>query len=88
MFIIYIFFFLNIPFLPSPYIIVKNGVPAVTEKHIEELSMGIRPFHKFLEEGLIEYLDVNEENDCYIAVYEKDIEMYVYILSLLLYIFY
>lgn len=37
--------------------------------------MGIRSFDKFLEEGLIEYLDVNEENDSLIAVYEKDIEM-------------
>lgn len=54
---------------------MKDGVPVVTDRHMEELSMGIRPFHKFLEEGLIEYLDVNEENDGYIAVYEKDVEM-------------
>src|SRR3977135_259701 len=31
-------------------------------------------FGDFLSGGLIEYLDVNEENDTYIAMYEKDIE--------------
>ena len=30
-----------------------------------------RTFTDFIREGLIEYLDVNEENDSYIALYEK-----------------
>lgn len=29
-----------------------------------------RTFEDFLHEGLVEYLDVNEENDCQIALYE------------------
>lgn len=29
-------------------------------------------FDSFLHKGLIEYLDVNEENDSYIALYESD----------------
>ena len=32
-----------------------------------------RCFEDFLHEGLVEYLDVNEENDCSIALYEKEI---------------
>lgn len=32
-----------------------------------------RTFEDFLKTGLIEYLDVNEESDAQIAVYEKDI---------------
>lgn len=32
-----------------------------------------RSFEDFLREGLVEYLDVNEENDCMIALYEADI---------------
>jgi DNA-directed RNA polymerase III subunit RPC2 len=32
-------------------------------------------FDDFLSKGLVEYLDVNEENDCSIAMYEKDIDM-------------
>lgn len=32
-----------------------------------------RSFDDFLKEGLVEYLDVNEENDCMIALYESQI---------------
>ena len=32
-----------------------------------------RSFEDFLREGLVEYLDVNEENDCNIALYESHI---------------
>jgi DNA-directed RNA polymerase III subunit RPC2 len=31
-------------------------------------------FDDFLKGGLVEYLDVNEENDCTIAMYESEIE--------------
>lgn len=61
--------------LCRPYIIVKNGYPLVNDKHILELEKGIRGFEDFLQNGLIEFLDVNEENDSYIACYEKDIIM-------------
>ncbi|KAF3854660.1 hypothetical protein F7725_022715 [Dissostichus mawsoni] len=49
---------------------VKRGQPMVKNKHIEDLSQGYRTFEDFLHEGLVEYLDVNEENDCQIALYE------------------
>lgn len=56
-----------------PLIIVENGRTKVTDQHISELSAGYRTFEDFLKEGLIEFLDVNEENNCFIALYEKDI---------------
>ena len=59
-----------------PYIIVSKGRPLVTSKHIEELTQGFRSFEDFLKEGLVEYLDVNEENDCMIALYESEITRY------------
>jgi DNA-directed RNA polymerase III subunit RPC2 len=31
-------------------------------------------FDDFLKDGLVEYLDVNEENDCTIAMYERNID--------------
>ncbi len=37
------------------------------------LKQGQLTFDDFLRKGLVEYLDVNEENDSYIALYEKDI---------------
>ncbi|KAJ8920655.1 hypothetical protein NQ315_004794 [Exocentrus adspersus] len=59
--------------LCRPYIVVENGQPLVTEKHMFELEKGVRGFEDFLHDGLIEFLDVNEENDSFIACYEKDI---------------
>jgi len=38
------------------------------------LKRGEATFDWFLHEGLVEYLDVNEENDSYIALYESTIE--------------
>lgn len=37
------------------------------------LKKGTVTFDDFLRKGLVEYLDVNEENDTYIALYESDI---------------
>jgi DNA-directed RNA polymerase III subunit RPC2 len=37
------------------------------------MSEGKMAFDDFLEQGLVEYLDVNEENDSNIALYEKEI---------------
>ncbi|XP_031570048.1 DNA-directed RNA polymerase III subunit RPC2-like isoform X2 [Actinia tenebrosa] len=56
-----------------PYIIVDKGQPRVTDKHIKELNQGFRSFDDFLHEGLVEYLDVNEENDSEIALSEKHV---------------
>eukprot|EP00158_Paraphelidium_tribonemae_P008768 Partr_v1_DN28677_c2_g1_i2_m50475 putative dna-directed RNA polymerase len=58
-----------------PLIIVDTitGVPRVTQAHLTELAQGKRVFQDFLKDGLIEYLDVNEENDSFIAIYEADI---------------
>lgn len=58
-----------------PYIIVDKSKPLVTQRHIQELTQGLRGFEDFLKEGLVEYLDVNEENDSNIAMYEKEIEL-------------
>ena len=47
----------------------------VREQHMEELMQGYRTFEDFLHDGLVEYLDVNEENDSNIAVYEHNISV-------------
>lgn len=60
--------------LCRPYIIVDKGKPLVKQHHINELILGVRNFQDFLNEGLIEYLDVNEENDSHIALSESYID--------------
>ncbi|SJX66214.1 probable DNA-directed RNA polymerase III, 130 KD subunit [Sporisorium reilianum f. sp. reilianum] len=59
-----------------PLIIVDavTGQPRVTESHMRQLKSGARRFDDFLSNGLIEYVDVNEENDANIAMYEREIK--------------
>ncbi|KAI1388297.1 beta and beta-prime subunits of DNA dependent RNA-polymerase [Hypoxylon trugodes] len=56
-----------------PYIIVKNGEAKIKESHLRMLQAGNATFDDFLKQGIVEYLDVNEENDTLVALYEKDI---------------
>lgn len=56
-----------------PLIIVEDGKPLVKAHHLAALLKGEMSFDDFLHEGLVEYVDCNEENDSYIALYEQDI---------------
>ena len=43
----------------------------MTQPHIDALKRGDMHFNDFLSMGLIEYLDVNEENNALVALYES-----------------
>ncbi|KAL5712792.1 DNA-directed RNA polymerase [Ranunculus cassubicifolius] len=53
-----------------PLVIADKGVSRIKEHHMQELRDGLRTFNDFLHEGLLEYLDVNEQNNALIAMYE------------------
>ena len=56
-----------------PLIIVEKGKSKVTARSLQALRKGKIGFDDFLSRGLVEYLDVNEEDDSNIAMYETDI---------------
>ena len=56
-----------------PLIVVENMRPRLEQRHLQELVDGLRDFQSLITEGCIEYVDVNEENACYIALYERSI---------------
>ncbi|XP_049266946.1 LOW QUALITY PROTEIN: DNA-directed RNA polymerase III subunit RPC2-like [Rhipicephalus sanguineus] len=56
-----------------PYIIVEKGRPKLTNAHIEDLTRGFLFFNDLIRRGIVEFLDVNEENDSHIALREEDI---------------
>jgi DNA-directed RNA polymerase III subunit RPC2 len=56
-----------------PLIIVEKASSKVTAQSLGRLRDGTMHFEDFLTKGLVEYVDVNEENDSNIALYEKDI---------------
>ena len=56
-----------------PLIIVEDKKSKVTKRYLKSLRQGSMDFDDFLARGLVEYLDVNEENDSTIAMNESDI---------------
>jgi len=56
-----------------PVIIVVNGKSLLTEEHIDLLKNREAEFDDLVRMGLIEYLDAEEEENCFVAVNEADI---------------
>lgn len=63
--------------LCRPYIIVDSttGRPYMTEHHLERLAKKELKFQYFIDNGLVEYLDVNEASDVYIALTVGQIQL-------------
>jgi len=59
-----------------PLIIVEYGKSLLTYLQIKQLRLGLRNFEDFLQEGIIEFLDVNEESNALIALTEKYIQVH------------
>ena len=59
-----------------PLIIVdeETGVPVMKQYHVEALIMGAMGIRDLLRQGLLEYVDCNEENNTLIAVTENDLK--------------
>ncbi|KAK3227001.1 hypothetical protein Dsin_006863 [Dipteronia sinensis] len=55
-----------------PLVIADKGKSRIKEQDKKELSDGIRTFDDFVRDQLIEYLDVNEENNALIALQERE----------------
>ena len=58
-----------------PLILVdeKTGYPKLKQRHLEALALGTMDIKDLLREGIVEYVDCNEENNTLIAVTENDL---------------
>eukprot|EP01071_Lankesteria_metandrocarpae_P009672 Lankesteria_metandrocarpae@DN5237_c0_g1_i3.p1 len=59
--------------LCRPLIIVEHGHSRLRQEHMDMLRNGEMNFADFLRTGIIEWVDVNEENNCLIALRDAEI---------------
>jgi DNA-directed RNA polymerase subunit B' len=56
-----------------PLIVVEDGEPRLTDDHIEAVSEDDLEFEDLVENGYVEFIDAEEEEDIYVAVDEDDV---------------
>jgi len=56
-----------------PAIIVENGKPKLTQEHIQKIKTGVMVWDDLIKNGIVEYLDAEEEENCFIALRESDL---------------
>lgn len=59
--------------LRRPVIVVKDGFPLLNEGHIKQLDMNELSWGDLVKQGIIEYLDAAEEENCLVAFTPKEL---------------
>lgn len=56
-----------------PLIVVKDGMPALTDRHVKQLQKGELTWSDLVDQGVIEFIDAAEEENCLIAFSDAEV---------------
>ncbi len=59
--------------LQRPLVIVENGKPKITDKMVEKVKKGEMGWYDLLKNGIIEYIDAEEENNAFVAITPENV---------------
>ena len=59
--------------LRRPLLVVEHGHILLTKQYLEDLKNGRKTWSDLIKEGIVEYLDAEEEENAYIALREEDL---------------
>ena len=62
-----------------PLIVIKDDKPILTPEHLEKLSAKLLSWNDLLRMGIIELIDANEEENCYITLDESDAKSHTHL---------
>ncbi len=56
-----------------PLVVVNGGMPALTERHVKQLQKGEAGWSDLVDQGVIEFLDAAEEENCLVAFSDSEL---------------
>ena len=62
-----------------PLIIIKDNKPLLTQDMLDKISKKLLSWHDLVRMGILEMIDANEEENCYITLDEKDTKKHTHL---------
>ncbi|CAN0496323.1 unnamed protein product, partial [Ectocarpus sp. 8 AP-2014] len=58
-----------------PLLVVENGRTRLTKTHLDQMALGVLSLQDLIKQGVVEYVDVNEENNCLVGLADGDLTL-------------